>query len=97
MAWHFEVEEPRVTLRRPLAPRISLGDEPEGGDVYITRGGELIDQIAWSHYGAGPGFSEIVFDRNPGLSRLPLELPENVRIVLPPRPVTPLATARLWS
>ena len=67
-----------------------------GGVEYVTRGGELLDQIAWAYYG-GHGFLEVLISANSGAETLPAVLPPQVRIVLPPRPVSPLTTARLWS
>ena len=39
--------------------------------TYTSTGGEMIDQIAWRHYGHQLGATEAVLAANPGLSAQP--------------------------
>lgn len=54
--------------------------------VYITRQGEMLDEIAWRHYGYHAGTVEAILDANYGLADLPHVLPIGTRIVLPDLP-----------
>ena len=49
----------------------------------ITRDGDMIDQIAWDHYGFHAGTAEAVLDANPGLEAQPPVLDGGLEIVLP--------------
>ncbi len=51
--------------------------------TYTTTGGEMIDQIAWRHYGHQLGATEAVLAANPGLSAQPYILPPGISIELP--------------
>lgn len=51
--------------------------------TYTTTGGEVIDEIAWRHYGRQIGTAEAVLDVNPGLADLGPVLPPGVTITLP--------------
>lgn len=50
---------------------------------YITKQGEYIDEICWEKFGVVSGVFEQVLELNPGLSSMPLSLPEGVEIILP--------------
>lgn len=52
-------------------------------DIYTTKGGEVIDQIALKHYGTQIGSTELVLGANPGLAAQPVILPPGLRIALP--------------
>lgn len=62
---------------------------------YTTSGGEMIDQIAWRHYGHQLGTSEAVLMANPGLAAqsdllppgLTIDLPEVAQVIVTQRPV----------
>lgn len=60
--------------------------------TYPTVGGEMIDEIAWRHYGHQIGTAEAVLEANPGLAAKGPILPPGLTIVLPVL-VTPSATA----
>lgn len=51
--------------------------------TYVTKGGEMIDEIAWRHYGHQIGTAEAVQEANRGLAALGPLLPSGVTIVLP--------------
>ncbi len=51
--------------------------------AYITTGGEMIDQIAWRHYGHQLGATEAVLAANPRLAEHPEFLPPGLLIELP--------------
>lgn len=51
--------------------------------TYTTTGGEMIDQIAWGHYGHQIGTTEAVLAANPGLAAQPFFLPPGLSIGLP--------------
>lgn len=51
---------------------------------YITREGDMLDHIAWKHYGATDNrVVEQLLEANRGIADLGARLPGGVRIVLP--------------
>lgn len=66
---------------------------------YVTREGEMLDELAWRHYGFTEGAVEAIFEANPRLSAWGPLLPGGVRIILPdldaPRTTPP--KLRLWD
>ncbi|MBK1638977.1 tail protein X [Rhodothalassium salexigens] len=59
--------------------------------LYETRAGDRLDQIALGHYGAQAGVVERILDANPDLllaGHGPV-LPAGLRLVLPDLPATP--------
>lgn len=50
---------------------------------YVTRGGEMVDEIAWRHYGHQIGTAEAVLDANRGLADHGPILPPGLTVVLP--------------
>ena len=50
---------------------------------YTTAGGEMIDDIAWRHYGHQRGTTEAVLDANPGLAAEAQPLRPGLTIRLP--------------
>ena len=66
----------------------------------LTRQGDMVDLIAWLHYGASGGNTEALLDRVPDLCNQPVVLPAGYRIALPeldppgPEPAQPV---RLWD
>jgi phage tail protein X len=52
---------------------------------YISKQGEMLDWIAWRHYGFSSGAKEAILAdlRNSKLSALPIVLPIGTRVVLP--------------
>lgn len=54
--------------------------------TYTTTGGEVLDEIAWRHYGRQIATTEAVLDVNPGLADLGSILPPGVVITLPDLP-----------
>ena len=67
--------------------------------IYVSAAGDMLDRIAWRHYGFQAGTVEAVLEANPRLSAWPPVLPEGVRIILPeiarPRGTPP--KIRLWD
>lgn len=65
--------------------------------TYITRAGDLIDEVATKIYGKqNPGQLEAVLERNPNLSRQPIILPSGLTIVFPDLSTKAVDTVRLW-
>lgn len=66
---------------------------------YVTREGEMLDEIGWRHYGFQEGAVEAILAANPRLSGQGPVLPGGVRITLPdlaaPRGTPP--KVRLWD
>ncbi|WP_444453096.1 tail protein X [Rhodobacter capsulatus] len=58
---------------------------------YTTTGGEVLDQIALTHYGTSLGSTERLLAANPGLAMQPVILPPGVTIMVPILPATPAA------
>ena len=63
---------------------------------YTTTGGEMIDEIAWRHYGHQRGTAEAVLDANPGLATEVQPLRPGLTIRLPAccRPVRHLPSGQ---
>ena len=65
--------------------------------TYITRAGDLIDEIAAKVYGKqAKGQLEAVLLRNQNLSRQPIILPAGLTIVFPDLSTKAVETVRLW-
>lgn len=62
--------------------RTASGNLPVGR-AYITFGGERLDQVAQTVYGAQQGVVEALLVANPGLADQGFELPANLAIELP--------------
>jgi phage tail protein X len=66
---------------------------------YVTRARDMLDLIAWRHYGFQAGTVEAILDANYGLAEQPPVLPAGLTIELPvlakPR-IVPQAV-RLWD
>ncbi len=66
---------------------------------YRTKDGDMLDAIAWKHYGPRPGAVEALLEANPGLAdQGPLLSPGQI-VALPPLPdaVQEIQTVRLWD
>jgi len=66
---------------------------------YISREGDVVDEIAWRYYGTRLGRAvERLLDANPGLADHGPILPAGVRLVLPDLPA-PVAVkgVKLWD
>lgn len=50
--------------------------------IYTTRGGEMLDEICFSHYGTNSNLS-IVLASNEGLEFQPFVLPAGLKVNLP--------------
>jgi len=67
---------------------------------YVTVQDDMIDRIAFAHYGYAEGGVEAILSANPGLSSEPPMLPVNLTIELPalaPQPSPPKQTVQLWD
>lgn len=51
--------------------------------VYVTKDGDMLDDICWKHYGRTSGAVEKVIEANPHLATAPLQLVANVSVTLP--------------
>lgn len=66
--------------------------------TYITREGDLLDQICYERFGYTEGIWPQVLADNRHLALLPLELPAGTKIVLPDKvPVVQPATLDIWN
>lgn len=54
--------------------------------TYTTRDGDMLDSIAWRHYGYHAGTVEAILEANRDLSQHPPMLPGGLVIVLPDMP-----------
>lgn len=55
--------------------------------TYISKAGEMVDEIVWRHYGTDSnGIVEAVLNANPGLADYGMELPLGVTVTLPDMP-----------
>lgn len=66
--------------------------------TYLTRDGDMLDQIAARHYGFSSGAVEAILVANYGLCEHPPVLPAGLVITLPDlTPATAVAPVRLWE
>ncbi len=68
--------------------------------TYSTRDGDVVDRIAYAHYGEqSPAILRAVFDVNPGLAARGPVLPAGVAITLPEvqRPASERKGVALWD
>ena len=67
--------------------------------TYTTKGGDMVDLIAYRAYRYRPGSVEAVFEANPGLCEHPPILPAGIVITLPDLPARAAAYSpiRLWD
>ncbi|TFZ46451.1 phage tail protein [Stenotrophomonas maltophilia] len=68
--------------------------------TYNTRDGDVVDRIAYSHYGEqSPSIVRAVLDANPGLAGRGAVLPAGVTLILPDvqRPATERKGVALWD
>ncbi len=59
--------------------------------VYITQGGEMLDEIAYKVYG-DETLVQALYEANPGMVDQPIILPHGIEIILPEMPQTPAPT-----
>jgi len=59
--------------------------------VYITQGGEMLDEIAYDVY-SDETLVQALYESNPGLVNQPIILPRGIEIILPKMPQTPAPT-----
>lgn len=52
-------------------------------DTIITSEGDMVDELAFRHYGTHEGTTEAIMDANPGLAARGPVLPAGVTITLP--------------
>jgi phage tail protein X len=65
---------------------------------YVTKDGDVLDAICWSHYGSRVGTAEAVLKANPGLASRGAALPAGVVILLPDVAAPAAQQAvRLWD
>lgn len=67
--------------------------------TYTTRPGDMVDHIAFRHYGHHNGTSEAIYDANRGLAEQPAKLPGGLVINLPDLPADdmPQQTVKLYD
>ncbi|HDS1622890.1 tail protein X [Stenotrophomonas maltophilia] len=68
--------------------------------TYSTRDGDVVDRIAYAHYGEqSPAILRAVFDANPGLAARGPVLPAGVALTLPEvqRPASERKGVALWD
>lgn len=66
---------------------------------YLTRDGDMIDAIAWTHYGRTAGATEAILAANPDLEARGPKLPAGIEILLPELAPAeaPTGRVRLWD
>lgn len=67
---------------------------------YVTREGDMLDDIAWRHYGYHAGTVEAILEANRDLSAHPPMLPAGLIITLPDMPAAAERSpkvVRLWD
>ncbi|WP_449221141.1 tail protein X [Tistrella mobilis] len=66
---------------------------------YLTRDGDMIDAIAWAHYGHTAGATEAILAANPDLEARGPKLPAGIEILLPELAPAGVAVrqVRLWD
>jgi len=66
--------------------------------LYVTRNGDMVDYVAWKHYGSRTGAVEAVLDANPGLADAGVVLPAGRTVTLPDLPAgTTQRVVRIWG
>lgn len=70
--------------------------------LYRTRAEDMIDLIAWQHYGRSSGFVELMLETNRGdekraLANQPLVLPRGLPVLLPEVEQTARPVVNLWD
>lgn len=64
---------------------------------YLTSDGDMVDEIAFRHYGSTVGTVEAIYDANRDLAELGPVLSAGVRIVLPDVAVETDTRVKLWD
>lgn len=66
---------------------------------YITKDGDMVDEICWRHYGFSADVTEQVLDANRHLAFLPARLPSGIEITLPAidEPEPTAGRVQLWD
>jgi phage tail protein X len=64
---------------------------------YRTSDGDMLDRICLKYYGQQSDAVEFVLENNPGLATLGPVFNAGVIILLPPMPIKPTPTVRLWG
>jgi phage tail protein X len=66
--------------------------------VYLSKEGDVVDAVAFKHYGRSWGTTEAVLRVNPGLAAFGVRLPAGLRIELPAVPPPETETIRrIWG
>lgn len=77
---------------------LQVRDLKDGRSVYLTIDRDMVDQIAFAHYGTNLATTELIYEANPGLSRETMLLPAGVEILLPTfTPPEPPRQIQLWD
>lgn len=72
-----------------MTNKIAVAPGPNGASIYTTQDGDVLDQIAWRHYGREwGGTTEGLLDPNPSALD-PAALPGGIAITLPAVAPTP--------
>ncbi len=68
--------------------------------THVTKQNEMLDMIAWQHYGYHGGTVEAILEANRDLSAMPCVLPAGLSILLPELPAAVERrpnVVRLWD
>lgn len=72
-----------VVNKAPHVSSLSVEFQSDGSTVYVSEQGDMVDKVAWQHYGTERGTTEAILDANPGLADHGPILPAGVKIILP--------------
>ena len=82
-----------------MARKLDVALREDGSALYTTVAGDMVDHIAWRHYGTEFGTTEAILAANPNLAELGLALPAGIVVLLPARamPLPMVARRKLWE
>jgi len=82
-----------------MAKKLDIILRDDGSALYTTLAGDMVDHIAWRHYGTEFGTTEAILTANPHLAEQGLALPAGIVILLPAdaKPVPKSIQRKLWD
>lgn len=82
-----------------MSGQLNVTLRDDGSALYTTLDGDMVDHIAWRHYGTEFGTTEAILDANPNLAELGLSLPAGIAVFLPAdaKPEPKVTKRKLWD